>query len=154
MTEEEIVDAVSKYPARHIVITGGEPMMQLTASLAENLHAAGFFIQIETNGSLPLPDGCHIDWVTCSPKDLPIKAQQIEELKVLFPFSEAAKRFLAEEADGITNRNGGKPELRLQPIDTGNNVTTNENIKATIDYILSHPQWKISLQTHKILSIQ
>ena len=64
MTEDEIVSEASAYKSRHIVITGGEPTLQLTASLARKLHDKGFFIQIETNGTVPLEPDCRIDWVT------------------------------------------------------------------------------------------
>ena len=81
MSEDEIVAEASRHKPRHIVITGGEPALQLTESLVDKLHAAGFFIQVETNGTLPLPEG--IDWVTCSPKgDFP--QFPVDELKVLF----------------------------------------------------------------------
>ena len=143
MTEEAIVEAVSHYPTRHIVITGGEPTMQLAATLCQLLHREGYFIQIETNGSLALPHGCDVDWITCSPKDLELRIQRIDELKVLYP-NDDMQRFEAINAK----------ERRLQPLDTGNELTTNENVKATIDYILEHPIWNLSLQTHKILNVR
>lgn len=143
MTEEEIVENVSQYPARHIVITGGEPTLQITASLAEKLHAAGFFIQIETNGSTPLPDGCSIDWITCSPKFRPVLINSVDELKVLFMNQDMTKY------DTIKAK-----EYRLQPLDSGNADENRENLKQTINFILKHPKWNLSLQTHKILQIQ
>ena len=88
MSEEEIVTEASRHKPRHIVITGGEPALQLTQSLVDKLHEAGFFVQVETNGTLPLPEG--IDWVTCSPKNLTPSLskgeglQTINELKVLY----------------------------------------------------------------------
>ena len=88
MSEEEIVTEASRHKPRHIVITGGEPALQLTQSLVDKLHEAGFFVQVETNGTLPLPEG--IDWVTCSPKSLTPSLskgeglQTINELKILY----------------------------------------------------------------------
>ena len=70
MSEEEIVEEACRHKLRHIVITGGEPALQLTKSLVDKLHEAGFFVQVETNGTLPLPEG--VDWVTVSPKAPPI----------------------------------------------------------------------------------
>ena len=69
-TEEEIVKAISDYPAKHVVITGGEPTLQLTHSLVDRLHEVGKFVQIETNGSIALDTDLErsIDWITCSPK--------------------------------------------------------------------------------------
>ncbi len=74
-TENDIVAAIASYPARHVVITGGEPTLQLTRLLVDKLHEAGKFVQIETNGSIALePDVvAAIDWITCSPKALPVK---------------------------------------------------------------------------------
>lgn len=143
MSVDDVMQAIAPYPTRHIVITGGEPMMQLTAELTEALHHEGYFIQIETNGSLPIPSGCAIDWVTCSPKDLPIAIGRIDELKVLFPCDDMA-RFDAIEAQ----------EYRLQPLDTGNEAKNKEIINETINYILKHPKWHLSLQTHKILNVR
>ena len=81
MSEDEIVEEASHHAPRHIVITGGEPALQLTPSLIDKLHEAGFFIQVETNGTLLLPQG--IDWVTCSPKGSPV-LNNVDELKVLY----------------------------------------------------------------------
>lgn len=66
MSAAQIVEAVSAFPARHIVVTGGEPLLQLDDKLVRALRGAGFYIQVETNGSMPVPTG--VDWVTCSPK--------------------------------------------------------------------------------------
>lgn len=143
MSEEEIVEKVATYPTRHIVITGGEPTMQLTASLTERLHKEGFYIQIETNGSLPLPQGCKIDWVTCSPKYKPVVINPINELKVLFMNQDMT------QYDGIAAE-----EYRLQPLDSGNEAENRKNLQQTINYILQNPKWNLSLQTHKILRIQ
>jgi len=143
MTDEEIIKEVRKYPARHIVITGGEPTLQLTASLTQALKRAGFFIQIETNGSIALPEGCEIDWITCSPKTKPIRIQRIDELKVLYPRQDM------ESCEGIVAK-----EYRLQPIDCGDAETNRENVKETISYILNNPKWHLSLQTHKILNVR
>ena len=68
MNEDEIVEAVLQYPTRYVVITGGEPTLQITASLCDKLHAHGLYLMMETNGTRPLPEGCQIDWITCSPK--------------------------------------------------------------------------------------
>lgn len=156
MTEQEILQAISHYPARHIVITGGEPTMQLTAQLTQMLHEAGYFIQIETNGSLPLPDGCDIDWITCSPKDLSLKIQRIDELKVLFNIIDGDNTYRINKYGEIKAK-----EFRLQPLDAsmtlkGNALTeqNKRNLEATIQFILENPKWKLSLQTHKIINVR
>ena len=85
MTAAEITAAVAAYPSRHIVVTGGEPLLQLDDTLVRSLKGAGFYIQIETNGSLPVPTG--VDWVTCSPKDAPWAIDRIDELKIVYDSS-------------------------------------------------------------------
>lgn len=144
MTAAEILKAVSAAPARTLIVTGGEPTLQLDAELTDILHEAGFTIHLETNGTQQLKKGVQIDWITCSPKQGgEICIQRIDELKVLFwgqdvsPFTEIPAR-----------------EYRLQPLDTGNENKNKEIQKQTIDYILNHPVWKLSLQTHKILNVR
>lgn len=137
MTEEEIVSAVNAFPAKIVVITGGEPALQLTASLVDLLHNAGKRVHVETNGSLPLPET--VDWVTCSPKTPPYAIRRIDELKLLFTPG------IDPEAVAAT-----LPEAKirsLQPL-------AGEDPMPTINYILSHPHWRLSLQTHKLLHIQ
>ena len=142
MSEDEIVQEASREKPRHIVITGGEPALQLTQSLVDKLHEAGFFVQVETNGTLPLPEG--IDWVTCSPKGHPI-LKSVDELKVLYRGADTdlsiADLFQAKE-------------YRLQPLDTGDEMRNRIILRDTIAYILQHPKWKLSLQTHKLLGIK
>lgn len=148
MSEEEIVAAAQRSGVRHIVITGGEPGLQLTSSMVKKLHEAGFFIQVETNGTQLLPEG--IDWVTCSPKigltgsGIPVLTE-VHELKLLYG-GDGTDLSVAERIVAC--------EYRLQPLDTGDAVRNREILSATVDYILKHPQWALSLQTHKLLSIQ
>lgn len=144
MSEEEIVKVVSAFPARTIIITGGEPLLQLTTSLTQMLHKAGFAIHIETNGSRRLPEGAEVDWVTCSPKDGgKVIIQRIDELKVVFMGQDMSEY----------NQLKAK-EYRLQPLDSGDKATNLSNQQQTVDYILKHPKWKLSLQTHKILNVK
>lgn len=135
MSGDEIVAAISVYPSRHLVVTGGEPTLQLDSELIRAIKAAGFFIQIETNGSNPVPTG--VDWVTCSPKDAPWQIGRIDELKVVYQ---------GQDVEAIA---GLLPARRhfLQPC-------SGENVKETIDYILAHPRWRLSLQTHKLIDIK
>ena len=151
MSEEEIVAAVLEYPARHVVVTGGEPALQLTASLVDKLHAAGKYVAVETNGTLPLPE--NVDWITLSPKSAFVNGAEVvltraNEIKILF--------------DGIHDPNEQlsifnfqlSSFLFLQPIDTGDPVRNAAIQKAAVEYIKEHPRWRLSLQIHKILSIQ
>ena len=140
---------IRQYPSNHIVITGGEPVMQITSELTDTLHDEGYFIQIETNGSLPLPPGCSVDWITCSPKDLSVQVQHIDELKALF--YDGLPHYPAELEDA---QRYGIKHFSLQPLDTGNDELNKAILDNTINYILQHPKWNLSLQTHKLLNIQ
>lgn len=144
MTCRQIVEAVGQHSARTVIITGGEPALQLDAELTTALHEAGYTIHLETNGTLPLKPGVEIDWITCSPKDGPaLQIQHIDELKVLFR-GEDVSAFLSVPAR----------EYRLQPLDTGDPERNKEIVKQTVNYILNHPKWNLSLQTHKILNVR
>ena len=148
MTPEEVVEEVGRYPARHVVITGGEPSLQLTGTLVEALHAAGKFVAVETNGTHPLPP--EVDWVTLSPKDAFVggKAarpvlERCDELKVVFT--------------GETLPDYGHIAAThrfLQPCDTGDAARNREIMKGAVQYSLEHPAWRLSLQTHKVLDIR
>lgn len=143
MSEQDIVNEVCKYPATHVVITGGEPSLQLTSSLVTLLHDAGKYVQIETNGTICLPEGCNIDWITCSPKYKEVKLSHIDELKVVYEGQDMSQ-YNSLEAK----------EYRLQPCDTQDENKNSEILKQTIDFLLKNPKWKLSLQTHKILNVR
>lgn len=149
MTEEAIVAEVGRYPARHVVVTGGEPALQLTPSLVEALHAAGKYVAVETNGTMPLPP--NVDWVTLSPKDLWLGVEtapvlgQADELKVVFDGAHEPSDY-----PHIAIAQG----RFLQPCDTGDAERNAIVMQQTVDYCKTHPQWRLSLQIHKILHIQ
>lgn len=134
MSASDIVAAAERFPSRIVVLTGGEPAMQVDDELVASLHDAGFTIHIETNGSLPLPEG--IDWVTCSPKDRDIRVQRADEVKLVFTGDDP--EWAASLFDGA--------RLSLQPLSCLNTA-------AVVDYIKSHPWWRLSLQTHKLIDI-
>ena len=156
MSEDEIVEAVLQYPTRYVVITGGEPTLQITASLCDKLHAHGLYLMMETNGTRPLPEGCQVDWITCSPKLIDveegkrkiatIRLRHIDELKVVFEDSPTQDIALYEQIPAT--------EYRLQPCDTQDPLCNQAILNKTIKYILQHPKWKLSLQTHKILNVR
>ena len=156
MSEDEIVAEASRHEPRHIVVTGGEPALQLTQSLVDKLHEAGFFIQVETNGTMPLPDG--IDWVTCSPKADPLQTypqggrlSYVDELKVLYKGEgDDPEHFLKS----LPQRESRRGLLYLQPLDTGDEMRNRIILRDTIAYVLQHPKWSLSLQTHKLLGIK
>ncbi len=144
MTAAEIVADVCRYPTRTVIVTGGEPTLQLDAELTTALHEAGCRIHLETNGTLPLQEGVSVDWITCSPKEGgAVLIQRIDELKVVF-----------WGQDISTWQSYPATEHYLQPLDAGNEQRNAEIVQQTIDYILKNPVWKLSLQTHKILNVR
>ena len=126
---------------RYVVLTGGEPLLQLDAPLIEALHRRGFSIGIETNGTIDPPQG--IDWICVSPKaGAGLAIRQGQELKLVYPQPDAVPEHFAGLAFD---------RFSLQPMD-GPDVV--ENTARAIDYCLRHPQWRLSLQTHKTLGIR
>ena len=151
MSEEEIVEAVRHYPARHVVVTGGEPALQLTESLVDALHAVGRYVAVETNGTHPLPD--NVDWVTLSPKSAFVDGAEVvltraDEIKVVYDGIHDPEKQLTALNSQLTTL------LFLQPCDTGDPSHNAQITAATVEYIKSHPEWRLSLQIHKILDIQ
>ncbi|MBQ8704034.1 MAG: radical SAM protein [Bacteroidales bacterium] len=148
MPEEAIVAAVARHPARLVVVTGGEPALQLTPSLVEALHAAGRMVVVETNGTHPLPP--NVDWVTLSPKDAFLGAQAMpvltkaDELKVVYD----------GEREPSTYADIAVAHRFLQPMDCGDPQRNARITAATVDYIGRHPQWRLSLQIHKMINIK
>lgn len=124
----------------YVVCTGGEPLLQLDAPLVAAFHAAGFEVAIETNGTRSAPPG--IDWICVSPKaDAPLVLVSGDELKLVFPQPEAPpERFTALDFR----------HFFLQPMD---GPAREANTAAALRYCLAHPQWRLSLQTHKLLGI-
>jgi 7-carboxy-7-deazaguanine synthase (Cx14CxxC type) len=123
-----------------VVCTGGEPLLQIDAPLIYALHARGFEMAIETNGTLPLPDG--IDWVCVSPKaGSTLRLTAGDELKLIYPQPGAEP----EQFEQLDFRH-----FFLQPMD-GPDLARNTHL--AVEYCLAHPRWRISLQTHKILGI-
>lgn len=145
MTFANIVNEISKYPAKHIVITGGEPSLQLDSDFIDLLHQYGYFIQVETNGTHFLPD--NVDWVTCSPKYKSTVYKEVDELKVVFTGCNNNAR-LSKFSSIIAQ------EYYLQPCDVQDAKRNAEILNDCIDYIKNNPQWKLSLQTHKIINVQ
>ena len=126
--------------ARFVVCTGGEPPLQLVAPLVAALHAAGFEIAVETNGTQPPPPG--LDWVTVSPKaGAPLMLETGDELKLVYPQAGAEP----ERFERLAFRH-----FFLQPMDGADRL---RNTELALAYCLAHPRWRLSLQTHKLLGI-
>jgi 7-carboxy-7-deazaguanine synthase (Cx14CxxC type) len=127
--------------SRYVVLTGGEPLLQVDAALIDALHNCGFSIGVETNGTQTPPEG--IDWVCVSPKaGAELTLRYGDELKLVYPQAGAEPDLFA-----------GLPFERfsLQPMDGPDAAA---NTQAAIDYCLRHPQWRLSVQTHKTLGIR
>ena len=126
--------------SKFVVLTGGEPLLQVDAALIDALHARGFMIALETNGTLPVPNG--IDWICVSPKMGSTLVQlHGQELKVVVP--QLGQKLSDYESLHFDN-------FLLQPMDS---PTAARNTAFAIDYCKRHPKWKLSMQTHKILEI-
>lgn len=125
---------------RLVVCTGGEPLLQLDRPLIDALHARGFTIAVETNGTLAAPAG--IDWICVSPKaQAPVVQVSGQELKLVFPQAGVdPERFAGLDFE----------RFYLQPMD---GPDRGANTEAAIAYCLAHPQWRLSVQTHKYLGI-
>lgn len=146
MTTDEIVKKSSSFPGRIAVITGGEPAMHKLTGLCDALHKVGFRTHIETSGAHPLSGT--LDWVTLSPKKfkapLDEAMQQAHELKVVV-FNKSDFQWAEEHAAKVSK----DCILYLQP-----EWSKREEITPLIiDYIQEHPQWQLSLQTHKFINI-
>jgi 7-carboxy-7-deazaguanine synthase (Cx14CxxC type) len=124
----------------YVVCTGGEPLLQLDEPAVAALHRAGFSVAVETNGTRPAPAG--LDWVCVSPKaGAPLVLAGGDELKLIFPQEGAPP----EAFEGLDF-----PRLLLQPMD---GPRRDQNTGLAVEYCLAHPQWQLSLQTHKYLGI-
>lgn len=125
---------------RFVVFTGGEPLLQLDTLLIDALHTRSFEIAVETNGTKPAPSG--IDWICVSPKaDAPLALTHGNELKLVYPQPLAMPERFAELDFG---------HFYLQAMDGAQQA---QNTQTATAYCMQHPQWKLSVQTHKLLGI-
>jgi 7-carboxy-7-deazaguanine synthase (Cx14CxxC type) len=143
---EELADTVAAQWTgddcnRYVVLTGGEPLLQVDAPLIAALHARGFVIAVETNGTIEPPEG--LDWICVSPKaGAKLVLRRGHELKLVYPQPGAEP----ENFIGLAFE-----RFSLQPMD-GPDVV--ENAARAVEYCLRHPQWRLSVQTHKSLGIR
>lgn len=126
----------------YVVCTGGEPLLQLDAALIAALHGRGFEVAVETNGTQPAPPG--LDWICVSPKaNAPLRLNRGDELKLVYPQPEP-------EAQPERFVDLAFQHFFLQPLD---GPEREAHTQAAVAYCLTHPQWRLSLQTHKGLGI-
>lgn len=148
LTREDILRRVQEASSscRFVILTGGEPTLQVDSELVDLFHRHHYYIAMETNGTLPCPEG--VDWVTCSPKGAycagaKLAVRKVHEVKVVY------------DGEHPVNDEGLECQARyLQPCDTGDETRNKEILLATIRYVMEHPQWRLSLQTHKLLGIR
>lgn len=145
-TADALADAIVKaWPdrdggRRYVVCTGGEPLLQLDTPLIDALHARGFEVAVETNGTQPRRRG--LDWICVSPKaDAPLVLTSGHELKLVYPQPLAQPERFA----GLNFQH-----FFLQPMDS---VLQREHTKAAVAYCMAHPQWRLSVQMHKVVGI-
>ena len=144
-TAEALADAVARawpegHSGRFVVCTGGEPLLQLDDRAVAALHARGFEVAVETNGTQPAPAG--LDWVCVSPKGRePLVLRAGDELKLVYPQTDVEPT----EFEALDFR-----VFSLQPLD---DARQREHIAAALSYCKAHPKWRLSLQTHKWLGI-
>ena len=147
-TPEALANAVSNAwrgngdsAKRLVVCTGGEPLLQLDEAAIDALHAKGFEVAVETNGTQHAPES--LDWICVSPKaGAPFVQQSGNELKLVFP----QKNAMPEQFDGLRF-----DHFFLQPMD---GPAVEENTRTAIDYCMAHPQWRLSIQTHKLVGVR
>jgi len=146
-TAEDLAQAVARAwrgeddDTRFVVCTGGEPLLQLDEELIDRLHEQGFIVAIETNGTRIAPNT--IDWVCVSPKaGAELVQRSGDELKLVYPQTGAPP----EEFEQLDFDN-----FFLQPMD---GATTEENTRLAVEYCMTHPRWRLSVQTHKILGVR
>jgi 7-carboxy-7-deazaguanine synthase len=140
MLAERIAQLWGEGPHRLVVITGGEPMLQLDAVLIDALHARGFEIAVETNGTLPAPAG--LDWICVSPKaGTEVVQRSGDELKLVWPQAGIDPGALA----GWDFRH-----LLIQPMDCADREAA---VAAAIELVMKDPRWRLTLQTHKVLGL-
>lgn len=141
LSDDEIIARISGFPARFVVLTGGEPSLQVDEEFVRKLHAAGYEVAMETNGTHETAPG--IDWITCSPKGNTVIAR-CDELKCIFT-----------DAASVPDTRGISATYHyLQPCDVGDAARNSAIVAECIDYIRRHPEWRLSLQTHKLVGFK
>jgi organic radical activating enzyme len=132
MSKEDILSQIENYPTKHIVFTGGEPSLFMDAAFIQFFRNAGYFIQVETNGTNFLPP--NVDWITCSPKEN-LLLSEANELKVVYTGQDL------------------HPYIHFKATCKYLQPCSMQNTNEVIDYIKLHPEWRLSVQLHKLLNI-
>lgn len=128
---------------RYVVLTGGEPMLQVDDALVDGLHARGFTIAIESNGTIETHP--RIDWVCISPKaGSDVVQRRGDELKLVWPQT-------GSDTEAMAGWNFAN--FLIQPMDSGDSAANQANVESATSFVMTHPNWRLSLQNHKILGL-
>lgn len=157
MSNEEIMAEVEAFSPQTsaikplIVLTGGEPTLQVDEAFVDFLHQYGYEVAMESNGTRPAPR--NLDWLTVSPKNRGARyevqgARVPDEIKLVFDEQTDPEAILPSEISCHA------PLLYLQPCDTGDSSRNKIITQACVEYIKAHPQWRLSIQTHKLIDIE
>ncbi|MBO4812519.1 MAG: radical SAM protein [Prevotella sp.] len=146
-----VVGSIAADTSPLVVLTGGEPTLQADEALVDLLHQHGYEVAMESNGTRPAPR--NLDWLTVSPKlsgeKFKLSGERLpDELKIVFDETTDPESFLP------TLNSHSSPLLYLQPCDTGDPIRNAAIMQRCVDYIKHHPQWRLSLQTHKLIGIE
>ena len=170
MSDEDILSAIRDYPSRFVVLTGGEPTLQVDEAFVDLLHQQGYEVAMESNGTRPAPQ--NLDWLTVSPKIFGegylVKGEWRipDEIKVVFdedtPEKLSSLHLTPEQLSSLhpspftlhPSPFTSHQLLYLQPCDTGDAARNKVITQACVEYIKAHPQWRLSLQTHKLIDIE
>lgn len=155
-TEDEIIGEITKLgQTEYVVLTGGEPTMQITSSFLRKLKECGKTILLETNGTKSIREDLlpYISWITCSPKfefckNAEINIPRIDELKIVYDGTNDMERYEKIAEDWLTM------SRYIQPCDTQDVKKNKEIVDKCVEFCLQHPKWKLSLQTQKILNVR
>ncbi len=160
MSDEEIVNEINRYPARWIILTGGEPGLRIDPHFIDLLHQTGKKVAVETNGTVPLPD--NLDWITLSPKfgisgcdtlaadGLPVDQVRIshaDEIKVVDVGQDLEQYFKLGCRDVSTL-------MYLQPCFVADAEECRRNTERTVNRVMNDPRWTLSIQSHRLLGIR
>lgn len=145
MTKEEILGKLKTWKTKNIIFTGGEPALQVDEELVSFLKKEKYFLCVETNGSKSLPD--NIDWVVCSPK----VAEHV--VKNSFPHGVNELKYVRAVSQGIPRPLVKAIYYYLSPAFYGNEPAE-KNIKHCVDLVLDNPEWRLTLQGHKLLNLR
>ena len=151
MTVSEIMAVLSKWETKRVIFTGGEPALQDLVTLSGYLKPLGYYLSIETNGTIEIPSDT-IDWICVSPKD-----QEYENIKIRQRIGDELKVvFLGQDLEMYSDLKDGFNHLFLQPLyDEGQSTEWNGmNFHSTFEKVRSNPEWRLSLQTHKWMGVE